>query len=201
MNRRRVVPCGERTRSTSRGQLAARTRGYAAAIRDVPRPRRSLRAASASLLSALPIALAVLAGCSGDDAPPDVTEIDALDVGEGPTETCLRVAEDLGPMVTDLPVVSCSLAHTHEIYFVSTADPDAVYPGLDALEDTARVVCLEQFSTYVGRGAFDSRFFYTWIVPSIDTWNDSELQDRETLCLLSARDNSPLVGSQRLVDQ
>ena len=148
------------------------------------------------------LALGVLPGCSDDDAAPDVTNVDALDVGgQGPRETCLRVTADLGVMVTDLPVVSCSLEHTHEIYYVSQANDDAVYPGLEALEDQARTDCLEQFTTYVGRGAFDSRFFYTWIVPSIDTWNDSELQDRETLCLLSARDNSPLVGSQRGVDE
>ena len=84
------------------------------------------------------LALGVLPGCSDDDAAPDVTNVDALDVGgQGPRETCLRVTADLGVMVTDLPAVSCSLEHTHEIYYVSQAVDDAVYPGLEALEDRA----------------------------------------------------------------
>ena len=151
----------------------------------------AVAAASVVLLAA------VLAACSDDeDDPAAVKQRDAVEVGDGGVGTCLQFPDDTGPSVTKLPVIDCDQPHTHEIYFVDVRPGSDVYPGFDVLEDQARLTCLDEFERYVGRGAFDSEFLYTWIVPSIESWNDQDVKDREILCLLGARDGKPLVGKK-----
>jgi hypothetical protein len=151
---------------------------------------------------AILLALVPVAACSGDGKDASgVQEEDAVGVGDKYVGICLDFGPDQGPDVTKLPVIDCELDHTHEIYFVDTLDENRVYPGFDVLEDEARLVCLTEFENYVGRQAFDSKFFYTWLVPSLESWNDKDLQDREILCLLGSRDNAKIKGKQRDANQ
>ena len=150
------------------------------------------------VLAALVTAIAAAtAACDDDDPDPDqaddqpVLEIDT-DAGE---PVCMRVEEDLPPEVERLPVIACDVPHTHEIYATLVYDAQDVFPGIDALNDFAQVACLEAFEPYVGASVFDSSYSYTWLVPTLGSWNDDD--DREVLCVLAPRDGGEVVGSAK----
>jgi hypothetical protein len=139
--------------------------------------------------------LLVAAGCDGDDADPtepkDVPVLQVQERADGPV--CMQVDEDFPPEVERLPVIACDEEHTHEIYATVEYDEKSVYPGVEELGTFAEVACLEQFEPFVGNSAFDSTLSYSWLVPTLGSWNDED--DRDVLCVLSNRDGAPLVGS------
>lgn len=160
----------------------------------LPGPTHAMPHRTARRAIALTSVCLVLVACSGDDDDRTATELGDEGVG-----ICLDVGDDVGAEIVDLPVVPCDEPHTHEIYAVveSTADP---YPGFDALEDEAQVVCLEAFEPYVGISPFDSTLFYSWMVPTLASWEDPDLGergDREIVCVLGDRGGEPLTGSMR----
>ncbi|MCB0968411.1 MAG: septum formation family protein [Ilumatobacter sp.] len=133
-------------------------------------------------------ALASLAACSGDDG------VTAVDLGEEGVGTCLVLDDSVEAEITELPDVACTEPHSHEIYAVIDSAADT-YPGFDALEDEAQVACLEAFEAYVGISAFDSNLFYSWMVPTLASWEDTsigERGDREILCVVGTKDGEPL---------
>ena len=160
-------------------------------------PHRSpRRAVVLSLFGAL--VGVMIGGCSGgDDDNRPATELGAD--GDG---VCLDVAADVGPEIVDLPVVDCDTPHTHEIYAVVESAAET-YPGFDALEDEAQVACLTAFEPYVEISPFDSTLFYSWMVPTLASWEDPDLGDggergdREIICVLGNRDGEALTGSMR----
>jgi hypothetical protein len=146
-------------------------------------------------------ALAALAfvgsACNGDDDD-EATNVDEQAVLEIETNTaapvCMKVSENLPPEVETLPIIDCAEGHTHEIY--ATIDsPEDVFPGVDALGAFAQVKCLEAFEPFVGTSPFDSVLSYTWLVPTLASWNSED--DREVLCVLMNRDQTELVGTMR----
>lgn len=137
------------------------------------------------------------AACDGDDdAAPGVDEQPVLDVETTTAEpVCMQVEENLPPEVERLPIIDCAEPHTHEIY-ATIESPDPVFPGVEALGDFAQVECLAAFEPFVGTSPFDSTLSYSWLVPTLQSWNDE--QDREVLCVLMNRDQTvPLVGTMR----
>lgn len=144
----------------------------------------------------LGVLVAVAAACSGSDGPIEPKNESASKAREDAVGKCLRFDEATDVQVQDLPVIPCTEPHTHEIYFVEL-NPEEVYPGFEKLEDQARLACLTAFDDYVGRSAFDSSLFYSWLVPTLDGWNDSKVDDRATLCVLGAGDGSLLTGTMK----
>jgi Septum formation len=143
------------------------------------------------------VALAVVAtGCHrGDDDATQAESQNVLDVKPAPEQpVCMEVTEKLPPEVTKLPVIDCGQPHTHEV-FATVRSTESVYPGVDALGSFAQVKCLSAFQDFVGISAFDSALSYTWLVPTLKSWNDHK--DRDVLCVLARRDGAPLVGSMR----
>lgn len=172
-------------------------------IAPIRLPRhRSVR----SLIVLVAVASALLTACSGDDDGPQVDNQDPLQLTpEEIAGTCLLFPTDQTEIVKDLPEVPCEQPHTHEIYYVGNyenldVEDDDVYPGFDALEDFARTTCLTQFEIYVGVGAFDSELFYTWLVPTLQSWNDTDIQDRQVICMLGGGDAEMLTGSKQKPD-
>lgn len=162
---------------------------------DLAIMRHRLR--TASVLVAL--ASTMVIGCS-DDGDADPTKPAAEPVLEVSVDddqgTCMLVTPTLPPQVDELPLIGCELEHTHEIYqTVVAAEPGEVYPGLAALESIAQTECLTEFDRFVGISAFDSTLTYTWLLPTLDGWNDED--DREILCVLQNKDGSALVGSMK----
>jgi hypothetical protein len=133
------------------------------------------------------------AACSDDDD--DGTEAaDPLGLGESAAGTCLQFEEEVGAEVTELPVIDCAEPHSHEIFAV-VEHPDDVYPGFEALETFAQQECLAEFEPFVGTNAFDSELFHTWLVPTLDGWNEQD--DREVVCVLGRQDGAAMTGSMR----
>ena len=152
----------------------------------------------------LPVLLAVLVvagACSNDDGPEGTTQgnvFSSTDVGVG---TCLEVGEGLGAEVNSLPTIECGLEHSHEIFAtpVYTEEDvrpgEEVYPGLGELEAFAQRECIPAFEDYVGIAVFDSVYFITWLLPTLDSWEDSDIVDRTALCVAGRFDAAPITGS------
>ena len=147
------------------------------------------------------VAIAVLCGsasaCSGDDKTP------VTGLGPEATGTCLLVDDSVGAEINDLPTVDCAEEHTHEIYAIINSASSA-YPGFEALEAEAQVLCLEAFEPYVGISPFDSNLFYSWIVPTLTSWEDKDVNesagvesngDREIICVVGRNDSEFVTGS------
>lgn len=153
-------------------------------------PPTVLRSRLVPTLSPMFVAALALASCSGDDDV-DRSVIDVAPRGPG---TCLDFGEEVGAEVTELPVVPCEEPHTHEIFAVLLSQADT-YPGLEALEADAQARCLRPFEDYVGVSAFDSELFYSWLVPTLTSWDRED--DREIICVAGEGDGAKLVGSVR----
>jgi len=144
----------------------------------------------------------LLGACSSGD---DTNETPVLKLSDEGPGTCLQVPDDLPAEVAKLPVIECSVEHTHEIYAVvdyastsrtsdTTANSD-VFPGQEALNTYAEQVCVREFEPYVGVSAFDSTLAFTWLTPTLSSWNDHD--DRAVLCVLNNIDRAPMVGSKK----
>lgn len=131
---------------------------------------------------------AFAASCSGDDGE-SVIDLPPTAIG-----TCVDFGDTIGADVTELPEVPCEDPHTHEIYAITEVDAET-YPGFDALEADAQAQCLGAFDDYVGISAFDSELFYTWLVPTLTSWD--KYDDRQIICLIGEDNDAPLVGSVR----
>lgn len=127
--------------------------------------------------------------CSGDDDGAPV-----IDLTEDSIGTCLDFGDTIDAEITSLPAVPCGEPHTHEIYAVSFSD-SATYPGLEALEADAQAKCLGAFESYVGVSAFDSELFFSWLVPTLNSWDRDD--DRQIVCVIGEGNGAPLVGSVR----
>jgi hypothetical protein len=165
-------------------------RRYAALISSIRIFSLPVRASATVALLAM-----VAAACSSDPDPAAVDNQSAVEVTEDDVEKCLKFDELVGAEVTDFPFIECGQPHTHEIYDVTSYDENDVYPGFEVIETDARLACLTAFEPYVGRNSFDSELFYTWIVPTLDGWNDSDSKDREILCLIGRHDGDFLIDS------
>jgi hypothetical protein len=135
------------------------------------------------------IAVAFVVSACRDDGGAD-----PLGLGEGSVGTCMLFVEDVGAEVDKFPIVDCANEHSHEIFAV-VEHPGDVYPGFEALEQSAETACLGAFEPYVGVSAFDSELFYSWFVPTLDGWNDAD--DREIICVLGRNDAALTTGSMR----
>lgn len=159
-------------------------------------PKLSMNRPRQRLVMMLVVACAVsIAGCSGDDDEQPAVELGADAVG-----WCLNVDEDFGPQVAALPVVDCGEPHTHEVYNVVDSKASQ-YPGFEALEAEAQVKCLDAFEGYVGISPFDSNLIYSWMVPTLASWEDTSVGkhgDRQIICVVGNRDGETLVDSVHL---
>ncbi len=153
--------------------------------------------------------IVVTTSCSSDGSS-------VLDVNSLPDdERCLDVGEEVGALVTDLNWVPCESPdpaddHTHEVYgvadyFVVSEDNPATtikpgdYPGREALELFAQAECFAAFERYVGISPLESALFYSWLIPTLTSWENDG--DREVLCVAGNANGDALTqsirGSQR----
>lgn len=161
--------------------------------------RGTMSRRSRTTLTLLATVAVVAAGCS-DDEEADPTEPAAQEVLEVTVDeqagTCMQVDEKFPAEVEELPIIGCEQPHTHEIYAtVLAGESGDVYPGFNELESVAQTECLSAFDEFVGISAFDSTLSFSWLVPTLDGWNDES--DREILCVLQDRESAPLLGSMR----
>ena len=88
---------------------------------------------------------------------------------------------DLSGSAEKLDLVPCDKPHALEAYSVigSTA---TTYPGADALQIFAEQSCIDNFFGYVGVELSQSILYYTYIYPSVTSWNDKS--DRSVVCFI-----------------
>lgn len=144
------------------------------------------------MFGALLLGVLALGACSGDEEDGEDGPTGVLEVGGEVVGACLEVGDDVGDEISELPIVECEHSHTHEIYAVVRSEAD-VYPGFETLEAEARLACLEAFEPYVGSNPFDSELFYSWLVPTLTSWDRDD--DREIICVAGNTNDAPLVGT------
>lgn len=116
------------------------------------------------------------------------TSVLNLEVGQ-----CISAQTDEDE-VSSVPVVDCAEPHSGEIYALPQV-PDGEFPGDAALQQSAQDLCAGQdFTTYVGVPYEESEVYFSYLVPSADTWDDG---DREIVCLLTNQEGTDTTGSLR----
>jgi hypothetical protein len=137
--------------------------------------------------------IALLVSCSGDK----LTRDDSGNVVKRGTENIFEVKvgdctkEELKEEATEIALVPCTEPHTHEAYFAVDYVGDA-YPGSAALEVFAEQQCVGAFAGYVGVELAQSNLYFTYIYPSVTTWQSKN--DRQVVCFVVSR-NELLVTS------
>lgn len=144
---------------------------------------------------------ALLAACSGGSK--GGTKV--IQLGKDGPGTCINAPATLGPEVKKLPTVPCDQPHTHEIFAVVpymeqvAGQPDKatdLFPGLEALDAFAERQCIAAFEPYVKVSAFDSTLTFSWLTPTLASWNGSS-KDRSVICVLGKFDGSTLDRSMK----
>lgn len=118
--------------------------------------------------------------------PEDVSVLE-LDVGD-----CLTPPADVAAELEQVRVVPCADSHTQEVFALVTHPGEGAYPGTPALSAFADVSCLEHYQEYVGVAYQDSKFLYTYLLPSSRSWTDGN--DRRIVCIVTAK-GEQLTGS------
>lgn len=127
----------------------------------------------------------VIADRATDDAGVDYSELEAGD--------CIQVPE--GDDIGALERLPCDEPHDAEVFgvLVHPAEPNAPYPGSDALVAYAGESCLGQiFTDYMGVARDKSQLKHFEIVPQQSAWDDGR---RQLVCAVDA--DAPLTGSVR----
>ena len=71
-------------------------------------------------------------------------------------------------------------------------DDSDVYPGEGEIQKFADASCLEAFGEYTGTDYLDSNLYFSYLLPSIDSWNSGD--DRQVACVIVATGDE-MVGS------
>jgi hypothetical protein len=95
---------------------------------------------------------------------------------------------------TNYTVVDCAAAHDGEVYLsaVYPGDATAAYPGAEEVNTYVDQLCTDAYAGYMGVALDNSKYGYTVIYPTADTWKAG---DREVVCAVSKVDDSQLTGA------
>jgi hypothetical protein len=151
------------------------------------------------LLPLLLAAPALLVACSDDKADREdgsIAKAGTISVFDVAVGDCLNPGEELGVEITDIDAVPCAEPHTHEVFALPEYDEDDVFPGEEKLRNFADARCMDSFSTYTGSEYLESNLYFSYLQPSIRSWNEGD--DRRVVCVIVAT-GDPLTGSARRV--
>jgi hypothetical protein len=103
---------------------------------------------------------------------------------------CVQPPTELGdaerPELERVTAVPCSEPHTHEVFARPLFTATDAYPGPNQLRAFADGACLSEFEGYVGVPYEDSALRFSYLLPSLRSWNEGD--DRTVVCLLVATD-------------
>ena len=88
---------------------------------------------------------------------------------------------NLSQTVDKLDLVPCDEPHSLEAYSIVTSTA-TTYPGADALQVFAEQSCIDEFFGYVGVELPQSILYYTYVYPSVTSWNSKS--DRSVICFI-----------------
>ncbi len=104
-----------------------------------------------------------------------------LEIGDCLFNELGKIADE----VLEIPLVPCTEEHTHEVFF-KAEHPEGPYPGSAAIEEFAERQCVGAYYDYVGVELSESIYYYTYLFPSVSTWNDEK--DRQVVCFVVSRE-------------
>jgi hypothetical protein len=147
-------------------------------------------------------ALALLGGaCSKDKAVRDggeITKAGPISVFDLRPGDCLMPDDKTVGEVEKINAVPCEENHTQEVYALPEYPDDengGVYPGEDAIKKFADASCLDAFGDYTGTDYLNSNLFFTYLLPSLDSWNSGD--DRQILCVIVSPSEDGMTGTVR----
>jgi hypothetical protein len=88
---------------------------------------------------------------------------------------------NLSQTAEKLDLVPCDKPHALEAYSI-VASTATTYPGADALQVFAEQSCIDKFFDYVGVELSQSILYYTYVYPSVASWNNKS--DRSVICFI-----------------
>lgn len=138
-------------------------------------------------LLALPVL--VVAACSGDDDAGRaddgrISESGKVSVFDLRVGDCLKPDPEASGDLTEIEAVPCDEPHTQEVFAVTDYEGENadVYPGEAELRTFADAACLDAFERYTGTDYLDSELYFSYLHPSIDSWNEGD--DRTIVCVV-----------------
>ena len=137
-----------------------------------------------------------LGACSDDKAERkdgDITAAGPISVFDLRPGDCLNPSDEVVGEIENIDAVPCDEPHTQEVYAVPEyPDKDGgAYPGEGEIQKYADASCLEAFEEYTGIDYLNSDLYFTYLHPSVDSWNDD---DRQIICVVTAG-GDPMTGS------
>ena len=118
----------------------------------------------------------------------EITQAGAVSVFKMEPGDCLnpptKLPDPAKPELEKIDVLPCNQEHTHELFATVDFTDSDVYPGPTKLGGFADGACLDQFESYVGVPYIDSSLRFSYLFPSLRSWNDGK--DRTVLCLIVA---------------
>jgi hypothetical protein len=142
-----------------------------------------------ALVVVLLCALVLTGACSKKSAKRDhgaITKAGLVSVFDLRPGDCLLPDKKVSGEVDKINAVPCSDPHTQEVFAVPEY-PDkngGAYPGEGEIKKFADAACLEAFGTYTGTDYLDSHLFFSYLHPSVDSWNSGD--DRQVVCVVVA---------------
>ena len=101
---------------------------------------------------------------------------------------------NLSQISDKLDLVPCDEPHALEAYSI-VASTAITYPGADALAVFAEQSCIDEFFGYVGVELPQSILYYTYVYPSVTSWNNKS--DRSVVCFIYKATEPLLMTSVR----
>jgi hypothetical protein len=126
-----------------------------------------------------------------DPAPPPADEPPRADVFGLAVGTCFDDPSESVDVV-DVPVVPCDAPHDNEVYAVFDLAGD-VYPGDEAVQQSASEGCLERLVSLLGTDPAATPLEASFLYPVQQGWE--QIGDREVVCFAFRRDLAKLTGS------
>lgn len=112
----------------------------------------------------------------------------------------IKVGHCTGPLEGDLidnvELLACQNPHYWEAY-AATEIPGRLFPGDTVLDERAEEFCEDEFERFIGIPYGDSRYTWTFLKPSKESWRDG---DRELMCLVGS-ETGGITGSLRNTHQ
>jgi Septum formation len=127
-----------------------------------------------------------------------VTEAGDLSVFDLQVGDCFTPPKEVKAEIQSVHVVPCKDSHTQETFAIVPYDKGDTYPGDTELDTFADGECLARYQDYVGVSYLDSKLYYTYMLPSARSWNDSN--DRKVVCIVTTTGEelqTSIKGSQR----
>ncbi len=148
---------------------------------------RRLRIGAGLLITA-----ALLGGCTlfgGNSKSTTSASVFSVKAGQ-----CFQAPSKVQAELSSLQRTACTSPHTREAYAVvpyaaaESASGGATggttgYPGSDALSSFAKGACAQRYRGYVGVDYLDSSLFFTYLFPSVRSWEQDD--DRKIICFVT----------------